>query len=470
MKRTRIAVILCLLAVLYACDNTSQNDVLNGVLEVPENRRDSNSRTLKLVYKVLKAKKADPSKAPIVYLQGGSGVATVMIMEEFWANHPLRKDRDIVLLDQRGTGASGAYCIHFGESLFSIRAEDYNAVQAYGAMATLLAACKKEIQQKGIDLEGYNSREDAADFEDLRKALGYKKWNLYGGSYGTRLGLTIMRDFPESVRSAILSAVFPPDFNSFVDHVRTIEISLLMVFQKCGENPACNSRYPNLKERLQKVLTKMQTEPLRLAYKGKPYVLNSHEAFELIVQSLYDRYLIGNIPNLIEALENGEPQPIIEVMKTWEPVSDVMNFPTNFSVSAYEVLPLYNESDFEMAINQSEFGYARAFYELDIKLRADWHSYRASTTEFQPVVSDIPTLLLSGELDPVAPPGNATEALKYLRNGYEVIFSNESHGLLSNPCFTKMTEDFVNNPFQKPNINCSSETGPIEWNLSKLAQ
>ena len=82
MTRTRIAVILCLLAVLYACDCTSQKDVLNGVLEVPENRKDPNSRTLKLVYKVLKAKKADPSKAPIVYLQGGSGVATVAIMEE----------------------------------------------------------------------------------------------------------------------------------------------------------------------------------------------------------------------------------------------------------------------------------------------------------------------------------------------------------------------------------------------------
>jgi pimeloyl-ACP methyl ester carboxylesterase len=216
---------LLLLVVLFACNKTSPGEVLDGVLKVPENRNNPNSRTLKLVYKVLKAKETDSTKAPIVYLQGGPGAAT-LIMEEFWANHPLRTDRDIVLMDQRGTGESEANCIKSKKALFTVMRQDYDIEEDYEATKILLAECKKTIQKEGVDLEGYNSRENAADFEDLRKALGCKKWNLFGASYGSRLGLTIMRDFPESVRSAILLGVFPPESNLFGDRVRSVDISL----------------------------------------------------------------------------------------------------------------------------------------------------------------------------------------------------------------------------------------------------
>ncbi len=100
------------------------------------------------------------------------------------------------------------------------------------------------MHTKGVNLEGYNSRENAADFEDLRKALGYKKWNLFGASYGSRLGWTIIRDFPESVRSAVLLGVFPPESNLFGDRVRSIDKLLFTVFQSCKENKGWNSRYP----------------------------------------------------------------------------------------------------------------------------------------------------------------------------------------------------------------------------------
>lgn len=462
---TRLCTILLLLVILSTCNKTSPEKVLDGTLKVPENRNDPNSRTLQLVYKVLKAKKPDSTKVPVVYLQGGPGGAT-LFMEGFWANHPLRDDRDIVLMDQRGTGASEANCINIGEALFAVMTKDYNVEQDYEATATLLAECKKKIQQKGVDFEGYNSKENAADFEDLRKALGYKKWNLYGASYGSRLGLTIMRDFPKSVRSAILLGVFPPESNIFGDRVRSIDKSLLTVFQKCEEDKGCNSRYPNLKERMQKVLIKMQTKPLRFDYKGNPFVLNSHDAFLLLFVSLYDRHSIGNIPFFIEALENGEPKPVIEFLKAFESFFSLINLPMNYSVDAYEELPFYDESDLDMAIEQSEFGSAFTFYNSAVKLLTDWHSYRATSIENRPVVSKIPTLMVSGGLDQVTPPSNAIEALKYLTNGYEVIFPDESHHFF-NPCLFKITEEFMNDPFQKPEIDCSSERKPIEWNLLK---
>ncbi|MDT0686180.1 alpha/beta hydrolase [Autumnicola psychrophila] len=465
---TRLCTFFIFLSVLSACNRTYKGEVLDGVLEVPENRNNQNSQTIELVYKVLKANTPDSTKVPIVYLQGGPGGAT-LIMEEYWANHPLRNDRDIVLMDQRGTGESEAICVNSGKALFTIMRQDYNIEEDFEATKVVMAACKKTIQQKGSDLAGYNSRENATDFEDLRKVLGYKKWNLFGVSYGSRLGLTIMRDFPESVRSAVLMGVFPPEFNMYGDRVRSLNGSLLGVLQSCKENKSCNKQYPNLKERLHKVLTKLQSSPLSFNYKNEPFVLNSHDAFVLLFVSLFDIHTIENIPFFIESLENGETETIIEFLKAYEHLNNLLNLPMNFSFNAYEELPFYDKENLDMAIQQSEFGFGLDYYNAVIKIMTDWHSYRASDIEKQPVISDVPTLLISGSLDPVTPPKNAIEASKKLKNSYEVTFKNESHSFF-NTCLLKITENFINNPSTKPNMNCSSEIKPIEWHLSKSSQ
>ena len=247
----RTCVILILTVLLCAC-STSSNEVVNGILEVPENRNDSNSRTLKLVYKVLKAKKPDSLKAPIVYLMGGPGGAT-LILEEFWKNNPLRNDRDIVLMDQRGTGESEANCIEMGVEMFDIMRQDLDDEGEINALKKIFSECKLTMKKDEVDLAGYNSKENAADFEDLRKALGYKKWNLFGGSYGSRLGLNIMRDFPDGIRSSVLAASHTPEADALNNLIPNFENALFSILGRCKENEDCNSRYPNLKERLLKV-------------------------------------------------------------------------------------------------------------------------------------------------------------------------------------------------------------------------
>ena len=140
--------ILILAALLCAC-NTSSNEVIDGILEVPENRNNPDSRNLKLVYKVLKAKKPDSLKAPIVYLQGGPGGAT-LIMEEFWKDHPLRNDRDIVLMDQRGTGASEANCIEMGAAIFDMMRQDLDNAGEINALKTIFSECKETMKNDDV--------------------------------------------------------------------------------------------------------------------------------------------------------------------------------------------------------------------------------------------------------------------------------------------------------------------------------
>ncbi len=462
-------ILLLFFTCLCACSDAPENVVVEGILEVPENRDNPDSRTLKLVYKVLKAKDTNSRKAPILLLQGGPGVAT-MIMEPFLKDHPLRNNRDIVLMDQRGTGESEANCVELNDSLFEIMRQDLNVEEDVMATNSQLGECKEALKGRGVDLAGYNSRENAADFEDLRKALGYEKWNLFGGSYGSRLGLTIMRDFPESVRSAVLSAILPPETNSLNNSIQNFENSLFSILKRCAENQGCENRFPNMKARLLNVLKKLDSDPLHFDFEGKPFVLNTHDAFVLLFVSLYDRHHIANIPLLIEAMEHGETEPIQNALKGFEHMLGLINWPMHYSVMAYEELPFNELAVMDRALNNSEIGFAYAPNSSTIKLLSDWHSFRASNIENQPVVSEIPTLMSSGGLDHVTPISNAKGAIKHLKNGHELIFLDEAHNSLYNPCFYQIAEDFLNDPLHKPDMECSEERKPIEWNLSNPLQ
>jgi len=461
----RTWIILILAVLLFNCNTTSSGEIIDGILEVPENRNNPKSRTLNLVYKVLKAKDTSTQKAPIVFLQGGPGGKT-LILEEFWKNHPLRNDRDIVLMDQRGTGDSEANCADLGKAMFRLLRKDHDVAGEIKALEIEQSKCKKAMKKDSIDLAGYNSRENAADFEDLRKTLGYKEWNLFGGSYGSRLGLTIMRDFPNGVRSAVLSGIFAPQTDFIDDSYKNFENSLFSVLTRCKENEACNNRYPNLKERLLKVLEKLESKPLRINFENEPLVINRQDAIMLIFVSLYDRNSIAHIPQLIEAFENEDIEPIKNVLNGIQGLYDLVNWSMNNSVLAYEEVPFFDEDVIEKSLAESQLGFEPASAILSMKSLTNWHPFRASDVEDQAVVSEIPTLMVSGGLDHVTPVSNAKKTLKHLKNGYELIFPDEAHNLY-NPCFFEIAEDFLNNPLQKPNMDCSITRNPIEWDLSK---
>jgi hypothetical protein len=252
--------------------------------------------------------------------------------------------------------------------------------------------------------------------------------------------------------------------------LQNFENSLLTVLERCEKNEDCNNRYPNLKERLLKASKKLQSDPLHFDYKGKPFVLNPQDALLVLFLSLYNRHSIGNIPLLIEALENGETEPLVNVIKGIEYLYTALNWPMNYSVTTYEELPFYDELAMVESLKQSQLAINLTLTsDLGLDLLNNWHSHRASDLENQTVVSEIPTLLARCGLDHVTPISNAKEALKQLKNGYELIFSDEGHSIF-NPCFFQITKDFLNDPFHKPKLDCSSIRNPLEWHLLKPAQ
>jgi pimeloyl-ACP methyl ester carboxylesterase len=418
---------------------------------------------MSLAYKVLKAKNKDSQKSPIVYLQGGPGGPT-LIMENFWKNHPLRNDRDIILMDQRGTGLSEAVCVESGEDAISILRKNLNKEEEFLALTKLMEDCKNSLSQKDIDFSEFSSKEIAADFEDLRKELGYNTWNLFGGSYGSRLGLTLMRDYPNSVKSALLFSVFAPENNLLTDFSKSFEDSLFSALKRCEKDEACNTRYPNLKMRMLTVLRNLENEPLTIVFEEEKFILNARDAILIIKQMLYHRSPIAKIPKFIEALEDKNSEAIIAKLNDFIPIYRTINLPMSYSVIVYEELPFTDINEVDTFF-KTESKLGNEYYPYDLNSLKKWHPFRAPKSENQPVISSIPTLMVSGDLDPITPVHYATEALKNLENSFGVNFPDDSHALF-NTCFFQMVEDFYNDPTQKPNSECTSIRKPIDWDLS----
>jgi len=181
-------------------------DIECGYLLVPENRaKPGNTPTIELAFAIVYAPTEDVQPDPIIYLAGGPGGNAVADVES-WLEIPYLGDRDLILLDQRGTGYSlpSLNCPEVEAGEEEVEAGEDNGTEA----------CRDRLIDEGVDLQAYNSAENAADVADLRVALEYDEWNLYGISYGTRLALTVMRDHPEGVRSVIIDSVYPPEVSS----------------------------------------------------------------------------------------------------------------------------------------------------------------------------------------------------------------------------------------------------------------
>ncbi|MGB5817851.1 MAG: alpha/beta fold hydrolase [Saonia sp.] len=448
---------------LSSKSSNSLENIESGFLEVPENRNIKNGKTIKLAYTVLKATGNNPKNDPILYLQGGPGGPT-LVMESFWKNQELRSDRDIVLMDQRGTGDSNAICADLGTKFIEILAMDLTSAEEYTKILGITNECKKEAIEKEIDLSAYNSRENAADFESLRKKLGYKQWNLMGGSYGSRLGLTIMRDFPNSVRSSVLFGIFGPDSDLYTNFISSFSQSLLGTFEECRKDPDCNRQYPDLKTRFFDALKRLETDPIAFQYNGSEFVLNIQDVLLMAHQLLYRRNTIGFIPSFVIALENTDEEVLRQALRPTVITTNFINLAMYMSVMAYEELPFNGAPEFLQDLEKNpHFSTGPAFFNSDAQILENWHPFRAENNENEPVISDIPALIANGSLDPITPTDNALEVSKSLRKSYFLEFKREGHSLF-NSCFFMICREFLDHPKKRPDLSCATKNPKIQWN------
>jgi Tol biopolymer transport system component/pimeloyl-ACP methyl ester carboxylesterase len=437
-----------------------------GYLTVPEDRSQPQGPHIRLHTAILKSTGADPEPDPVVHLVGGPGGSLLDAVEPYLraGGDEILEKRDYILFNQRGTRYAEPFLACPGRTRLQreLAGQGLTLEERNRREVEILLDCHDDLLDQGIKLSAYNSAENAADVDDLRIALGYEQMNLYGISYGSRLALTILRDHPEGIRSAIIDAVLPPQANLNQDITLNAYRALHAVFKDCAADADCSRAYPDLEATFYQVVDELDADPVSLRFNQGWVVVDGYAFVEAFFRLLYSTDAIPWIPLLIDRANHGEyPEKSIFAV----PDRRTMGWGMHYSIWCRE----------EMAFESLEEALTLAaelppvFSDLfagayDWAVCASWEAGVADPIENQAVVSDIPTLVLSGRYDPVTPPAWGRLAAETVANSFFYEFPNVAHGAMrSNACALEIGLQFLDDPTAEPDTSCLDKLGSPEF-------
>jgi pimeloyl-ACP methyl ester carboxylesterase len=452
-------------------------DVRCGFVVVPEDRTVPNGRTVRLAVAIFKSPSPHPKPDPFVFLQGGPGgrlisdFAPAITKKNRTTDYPA--DRDVILLDQRGTGLSQPSLACKETTALDYRTLDQHLSLQRQADLQLQAAqqCRARLVASGIDLNAYNILEDAADVADLRVALGYPALDLYGVSWGTRLALTVMRTHPQGIRSVILDSVEPPTVNAVTGPLASSARVFGVLFQGCAADPACNAAYPDLQQIFYQVVQRLNAAPATIHTQdpttGKTYtvLLTGDRMEDLLFNALYATPFIPFLPGMIALADLGDFRIPAGIYGLLELTDAMLQLGVYYSVECSEDAPFTTAQQVRAA--------AQALNPVlrpdmlvgqlgELQVCQGWHVKAVPAAQRQPVRSAIPTLILSGQYDPITPPAYSLQAAKTLSHSYRFVFPGTGHGVYqTNRCPNHIVVAFLDDPAQRPAAACvAAMTGP----------
>ena len=405
-----------------------------GTLTVPENRADPDGNQVVLPVVRIHSTAASPQPDPVVYLHGGPGIGTLGNGIAGRVRNPVLAERDLIVFDQRGTGLAtpSLECPEREEAFLAALSDPAPFADELESFDTSLSNCYERLTDEGYDLDQYNSQTNAADLADLRVAMGIDEWNLWGVSYGTRLALTAMRSYPEGIRSVVLDSVYPPSAGSADATVKSGERAFDALSNGCATDPVCHMKYPDVKADLEKLAADLDAAPFAFDYTpegGTPITLHltGNDAVGGLFNALYDTTLIPQLPSAIHDMANGGRALVPVIAEQGVPF---VNETTEGAFMSYEC------ADNSARVEQSEVDALRkdpgragllllASWNLFCK---DWPVTPLPESYGDVVTSDIPTLVFSGEYDPITPPANSKAVADALSDAVYVSVPHGGHG------------------------------------------
>lgn len=445
-------------------------DMECGTLEVPADRDDPDAGEIELAFGIVRSDADDVAEDPLVYLSGGPGQSTLELVPQGFGQlyEPLTANRDLVLVDQRGTGLSepslacDEYTTWALDSLGSPLPDEELEAQALDA----LEECRRRLVDEDVDFADYNSAASAADLEDLRVALEYEEWNLYGISYGTRLAQQAMRDHPDGIRSVVLDSAYPADADLYAEMPGNAVRAMEALFATCADDPDCAGRYPDLDRTFEELVAKLNATPAPItvvdAMSGDrvPDELDGDALAGFLFDSLYSTELVPHLPEVITAADAGEFGSIGLLLGTATAQLDFMSIGQQLAVQCHEEVPFGSRED--VAAASSDHPLVEGYFESGptsgsgiFDVCDSWDAGEAEAEADEQVTSDIPTLVLAGDLDPITPPRWGEQIAEGLSESFFVEFPFTGHGSLpSQGCAVRITEEFLDEPGSEPATDC----------------
>lgn len=416
-----------------------------GSQSVREDReqRGGQARSLGLSVIVLPALEPDKLPDPFFMLAGGPGDAPSFNASFFSRVFgDIRRKRDIVLVDLRGTGKSSPlFCPELAEpGADGIYDEHLLSIPA-------VRACRTRLEQTR-DLTRYTTEIAVDDLEEVRQRLGYGPINLYGTSYGSRVAQVYMRRYPNSIRAVAMKGIVPPSMAMPGTHASAGEDAWQSVVARCRNDARCNETYPIVAVEFRELLQRLESNPVMVlaASQQRPEasIKVSRGLFaEAFRNVLYTPEGSARAPKLIHQLVNGDDAGIVETALSGRRVLGGDRLAAGFflSVTCTEDVPYLSQDADRMAANT--FG---GNYRLEQQRAAckEWAHGSVSPAHRQPTKSAIPTLLLSGEFDPVTPPAGAADVVRGLSKGRHVVIRNNGHPIgNAEACIGRMIGQFL---------------------------
>ncbi|NVJ62279.1 MAG: alpha/beta fold hydrolase [Gammaproteobacteria bacterium] len=474
-----------------------KQDIECFLLEVPENREKPDSRYIELHIVKLNAKVDDVSKEeekasstasdasnsaqvtqpepgkrddPVVYLTGGPGAKVTTYVKRF-KDHGLLKHRDLYIIEQRGIGFSDDFCPEYALRYPHIDNKE-NFIEQQQANNQRAKYCAENAQRAGVDLTGYNTIENARDVQALRLALGLNSWNVWGISYGSILGQAYVKQDEAAIEAIAIDAIMPINARDNALHWRVTKWYhrvLTLLDEACQEHAECGSNYPNLADRVRAAVMSVDDQGLELTVpvsakfpEGKAYLhpdLAGMAPFSLF----YEQSNYAALPALIEHWSRALETKNTDLL--------ALLFSTNnsfFSSSrGMRDAILCNDGGFDsiaasLKTDHDEFPvlakargsttiaetFAQQCRELGMTPRP--------SEQYQLAQTDVPALIIEGDMDPITPPPLAEVILPGFTNATYVEFPYAGHGpSRSVKCAGDMLNLFYDNPDKTPDLSCT---------------
>lgn len=475
-QRLLASIVFCLLglSLLTACQSqptppSCVSSVPDGYsvrcdsLEVPEDYAEPDGQTIRLHYAVIHRQNASTAPDPVVFLAGGPGERTLDTVT-IAAFAPYLQTRDLILFDQRGVGRSepALACPEHREAMLTFaETNDPNTeIEA-------VRACFARLQSEGVDLSAYTTANSARDLDRLRQTLGYDQWNLLASSYGTQLALTAARDAPEGIRAIVLDSVYPPEKSLFDERALNGAEALDAVFDACSQDSACAEAFPDLATSFNQTVERLDAEPVLVVLTTTDgRVVNARLTGELFANltyiMLFKSNLIARIPQMIADTETGNYAALNEGVAYFTLLLDGITYGMQYTFLCND--EVVNDSD--GAIQTTAYAGLNAYVQTRKGAMfeiCDGFSAPSARPQNQPIIMDIPTLILAGTFDPITPAKWGSALAQALPNSFYAEYPALSHGIALDACPAQMAVAFLNNPASPPDDTCISAMGSLQF-------
>jgi pimeloyl-ACP methyl ester carboxylesterase len=411
-----------------------------GTLTVPEDRAQPEARRLELAVALVPSRSKQAKPDPVFMLAGGPGQSARQAFPSVaGAFRELLRERDVVLVDQRGTGGSNPIaCRPPGHD----EATDVPALADPAGARRFAAECLDGLD---ADPRFYTTSDAVLDLEAVRAAIGAEQVNLVGISYGTRVALEYLRRFPKRVRTVVLDGVVPPELALGSEHARNLEAALDAHFALCEADADCRRMFGSPRARLDALLAGLRKEPQRVRYRDpltdemREDELTTAAVAGVVRLYAYAPQLAAMLPRSLAEAAAGRTEVLMAQARMIESlIGEQIALGPQLSVSCAE------DAD-RLRVDQADAGtlMGTEFVAAVLAQCEVWPRGRRPADFNAPVQSERPVLLLSGELDPVTPPRYGEAVVKHLPNGRHLVVRGQGHNVMAAGCLPRLMGRFV---------------------------